>query len=88
VIDTGNCVSYTTVMPGDDTMTLVEQVRKHAEARYDRDGWDFLVECWEDHDIAEWIGDAADFETAMERCRHVTRALDDNRRQCRASADW
>lgn len=69
-------------------MTLVKQVREYALQNYNRDGWDFLVECWEDSDIAEHIGDATDFETAMRQCRKVTRALDEQRREIRATADW
>ena len=69
-------------------MSLVDQVREYANKNYERDGWDFLVECWEDSDVAENIGDADNFETAMRRCRKVTRALDEHRREVRASAEW
>ena len=66
-------------------MSLVKQVRDYANRNYNQDGWDFLVECWEDADIAEHIGDAADLESAIDRCRHVTQALDDNRREIRST---
>ena len=69
-------------------MTLVKQVREHALQNYDQDGWDFLVECWEDSDIAEHIGDATDLDVAIQRCRRVTRALDEHRREVRATAEW
>jgi len=34
---------------------LVEAVKRHAEANYDR-GWDVIVECYTDEEIAEVIG--------------------------------
>ncbi len=67
-------------------MSFVKQVREHALQNYNQDGWDFLVECWEDSDIAEHIGDANDLATAIRRCRKVTRALDDNRREIMSTA--
>jgi hypothetical protein len=66
-------------------MSLVKQVREYAKQNYNQDGWDFLVECWEDSDILEYIGDATDAETAIQNCRHVTQALDDTRREIRST---
>lgn len=37
---------------------LVETVKAYALIHYARDGWDVLVECWSDADIAEAIGEA------------------------------
>lgn len=34
---------------------LIEAVKAHALAHYDQNGWDFIVECWDDADIAEAI---------------------------------
>jgi hypothetical protein len=69
-------------------MSIVKQVREYAVQNCDRDGWDFLVECWEDADIQEYMGDAEDLETAILRCRSVTRTLDGQRREIRATAEW
>ena len=30
---------------------LIAAVRRHALDNYERDGWDYLVECWDDGDI-------------------------------------
>jgi hypothetical protein len=35
--------------------TLVEQIKAYAVEHYNQDGWDVLVECWEDSDILEFI---------------------------------
>lgn len=32
--------------------TMVEAVKAHAQANYERDGWDYVVECWDDAEIA------------------------------------
>ena len=34
---------------------LVEAVKAHALENYERDGWDFVIECYSDADIAEII---------------------------------
>ena len=67
-------------------MSIVKQVREHANQNYNVDGWDFLVECWEDSDIAEYVGDTQDLEEAINRCRRVVMALDEQRREIRATA--
>lgn len=38
--------------------SLIEEVRAYAYAHYTEGGWDVLVECWEDADIAEAIAGA------------------------------
>lgn len=69
-------------------MTLVAQIRRHAEQNYEQAGWDFLVECWEDSVILETIGDAEDLETAISRCARTLKVLDEHRAEVRAMADW
>jgi hypothetical protein len=59
---------------------LILAVRAHAEANYDQDGWDYLVECWEDADIAKQIGKARTVAGAIRNCRLTTMALDEQRR--------
>lgn len=45
--------------------TLVEAVKQHALTHYNREGWDYIVECWSDSEIAEVI----------KHCRKVTTAI-------------
>lgn len=33
----------------------VEAVKAHAEAHYEDGGWDVIVECWDDQQIADYI---------------------------------
>lgn len=67
---------------------LVRAVRAHAEAHYNQNGWDYLVECWSDEDIAEWVGDAKDETTAILRCADVVGTLDEMRSEVRAAGEW
>lgn len=39
------------------TMTeLVAAVKRHAEDNYSRNGWDYIVECFSDTELADLIG--------------------------------
>lgn len=44
---------------------LVKAVKQHALEHYGREGWDYIVECWSDGEIAE----------AVKHCRKVNTAL-------------
>lgn len=37
---------------------LIEAVRAHALKHYEDGGWDYVVEAWDDEDLAEFIGKA------------------------------
>ena len=50
-----------------NTTELVKAVKAYANEHYgDRGGWDFVVECWEDSEIAEEIEGAQTAEQAIE----------------------
>ena len=42
---------------GKQRMGLVQAVKGYALAHYGQDGWDYIVECWTDEEIAEEIKD-------------------------------
>lgn len=44
---------------------LVEAVKAHAAEHYNDGGWDVIVECWEDDQIAEQIGPARTVKGAL-----------------------
>ena len=60
---------------------LVIAVKAHAEANYEKDGWDFLVECWDDAYIAEVIGKAKTAKSAIAKARKIVRMLSERRRE-------
>lgn len=61
---------------------MVAAVRRHAEANYEKGGWDFLVECWSDEEIAEVIGETKSEKEAVRRCKRIVGVLDERRREC------
>jgi hypothetical protein len=68
------------------TAELVSAVKKHALENYDRDGWDYIVECWSDADIAEQIGNAYSEGGAIRRVGAIAKLLDDRRKDIQATA--
>lgn len=67
---------------------LINAVRDYAYANYNDDGWDYLVECWEDGDILECLGDAQTAEEAIDNVRDALRPLSDMRDEVRAAGEW
>jgi len=65
--------------------TLIAAVRAHAEENYCVDGWDFLVECWDDEDIAEEIGDAQTVNQAIKNCLAVVHLMSEQRSEIEAT---
>ena len=65
-------------------MNLIAAVREYALANYEKDGWDYLVECWSDEDIAGEIGRAKTTQGAISKCRRVVKLLDERRQEVRA----
>jgi hypothetical protein len=50
---------------------LVQQVKWHAEEHYNDGGWDVIVECWDDEQIANQIGRARTVEGAVKKFKDV-----------------
>ena len=49
--------------------SLIAEVRRYAEARYETDGWDTVVECYSDADIAAIIKSARTVSGAIRKVR-------------------
>jgi hypothetical protein len=82
-IDTGRAMAPAPVTQAG----LIAAVRKHASANYERGGWDFLVECWEDEQIAEAIGTARTAAGAIRNVAGDLGLLDERRREVQSFAD-
>jgi hypothetical protein len=67
-------------------MTLVEQVKAHALAHYEDGGWDVIVECWEDEDIARQIGGARTLTGALAKLAPFVDVMADRQADARNSA--
>ena len=63
---------------------LVQGVRDHAVANYEKDGWDFLVECWSNEEIAEAIDGARTLDGAIKKAKRAVSGLDERRSEVQA----
>jgi hypothetical protein len=61
------------------TTDLIAAVRAHALANYRKGGWDYLVECWEDKDIADEIDGCTSKAAAIKRCKSICDVMGDMR---------
>ena len=68
------------------TDELLKAIRQHALENYNHQGWDYLVECYEDEDILEEIGTAKTLRGAIRKLIPTLRTLDDHRREI--STEW
>jgi hypothetical protein len=59
--------------------TWIDQIRQHATVHYTEDGWDFLVECWDDAYIYEVISDCDTYEEAVILVSEILSTLNDVR---------
>lgn len=66
---------------------LIAAVRKHAVTNYEKDGFDFLVECWTDDDIANAIKGAKSKTAAITAARKAVKALAEARQDVRSAGD-
>jgi hypothetical protein len=64
---------------------MVAAVKAHALASYEKNGWDFIVECWDDAEIAERIAGCRTSAGAIRRVRQTASLLGEQRDNCR---DW
>jgi hypothetical protein len=58
---------------------LVQAVRDYANANYNEGGWDIIVECWSDADIASEIGSVKTISGAIRKVGKVVRVIGDYR---------
>lgn len=65
---------------------LVQAVKDHALANYEADGWDFIVECYTDEELAELIGKVRSVKSAIAKCRSVVKTQADHRSEIQATA--
>lgn len=66
---------------------LIEAVREHAKAHYD-EGWDIIVEAYEDREIVEAYGDATTPEQAIASMAEIVELRNDYRQDHTPIAGW
>lgn len=63
----------------DQVQGMVDIVKIHAKANYDKDGWDIVVESYEDSEIAYVIRDCRSNEAAIRKMHSIVKLLDERR---------
>jgi hypothetical protein len=66
--------------------TLVAGVKKHAKANYNDDGWDMVVECMEDSEIADEVVGCETVEQAIAKVGEIASLYDERRKDVQAEA--
>ncbi len=66
--------------------TLVDAVKAHAHKNYEKDGWDYVVESYEDKEIWEEIAGCKTPEKAIKKMHGIVSMLDDRRKDIEATA--
>jgi hypothetical protein len=67
---------------------LVKFIRDHAIANYNKDGWDYLVECWDDAAILGAVKNCRSADAAIRKLRKTLKAMDDYRSEIVATGEW
>jgi len=66
--------------------TLIAAVRKHALENYEKDGWDYVVECWDDDEIVKTIGFAQTEKEAISAVHKAVKTMADYRDEIQSTA--
>jgi hypothetical protein len=65
---------------------MVSAVKAHAAQNYERDGWDYAVECYSDADLVELIGKCRTVGGAIKAVGRVMKDKGDYRADIQATA--
>ena len=60
---------------GATTAEMVAAVKEHAVKFYNKNGWDFIVECWSDKEIEEAIAGLRSKRAAIAKVRETAKLL-------------
>lgn len=61
------------------TEMLVQAVKEHAKKNYEQDGWDFVIECYDNADIIRDMNGATTVEDAIEAVGSICRIHNETR---------
>ena len=63
---------------------IINGVRDYAEAHYEEDGWDFVVECWEGNEILDICEGATTVEEAIKKAYEICSIMNGQRKDIEA----
>lgn len=69
-----------------DTNEIVKALRRYALEHYEEDGWDYVVEAYDDEELLEEIRGATSLEEAIAMISPTLKVIDDHRRDIQATA--
>ena len=73
-------------MTDQDKQDLIHEVKRWANANYEIDGWDILVECFSDDEIGSLIDNSITRVQAIRKCREYVKDMDIRRKDIQATA--
>ena len=59
---------------------MIAAVKRHALLNYEHDGWDFVIECWEDKDIRKIVEPYTTEVDAILAVRQIVTVMDSRRK--------
>lgn len=70
-----------------EPLSLVEQVKAYALARYETGGWDVIVECYSDDELAEAIDGAKTLRGALRKLSPLVSVWADRQAEAQSYRD-
>lgn len=67
-------------------MQFVEAIKRHANANYETDGWDYVVETFTDEEIWKEVKDCVTEQQAIAKMKELVELLDERRRDIQSTA--
>ena len=67
---------------------MIDAVRLHAQLNYEKDGWDYVVECWSDAEISEEISGCKTEKGAIRKIKSIVSPLAEYRDDIAATGEW
>lgn len=67
---------------------MIGAVRLHAQLNYEKDGWDYVVECWSDAEISKEISGCKTEKGAILKIKSIVKELAEYRDDIAATGEW
>lgn len=67
---------------------LIAAIRKHAISNYNRGGWDYIVECWDDASILDAIDNCGSITAAIAKLGRIVKVKDEYRSENMLGGEW
>ena len=72
-----------------EDLAKIGQIVDHAHANYESGGWDIVAECWERHQLYDYLRAAdGDVDEAIKQIGSAVAPLNDYRNDIQAEADY